>query len=55
MIAACRKCGTLLEMTEEEAMTPIWCCQGSDRLCMDCFHKDVYAPESIYEKQEPHP
>jgi len=39
MLAACRKCGAIVEMTTEEAATPIWCCQGPDRLCVDCYKK----------------
>jgi len=37
MIAACRKCGKLVEMTTEEVYTPAWCCTGPDRLCVDCW------------------
>ena len=39
IISACRECGTLVEMTTEEAYTPIWCCEGFCRLCNTCFRK----------------
>jgi len=39
MISGCRKCGKLVEMTTEEAFTPIWCCNELDRLCVECFEK----------------
>jgi len=37
VIAACRKCGELVEMTTEEACTPVWNCGPKDRVCMDCI------------------
>jgi hypothetical protein len=40
VISACRKCGTLVEMTTEEAYTPWWQCHWYERLCHDCW-KDL--------------
>jgi len=37
MIAACRKCGKLVEMTTEEAYTPLWSCGKYDRICDECY------------------
>jgi len=37
MIAACRKCGKLVEMTTEEAYTPLWSCGEYDRICRECY------------------
>jgi hypothetical protein len=39
MIAACRQCGKLVEMTTEEAYTPVWNCQWWDRICATCYRK----------------
>jgi hypothetical protein len=39
MIAACRQCGKLVEMTTEEAYTPVWSCQWWDRICATCYRK----------------
>lgn len=38
VLSSCRKCGSLVEMTTEEAYTPWWCCSWADRLCNDCWH-----------------
>ncbi len=41
MLSACRKCGALVDMTAEEAYTPIWCCSESDRLCFQCWDDEI--------------
>ena len=50
MIAPCRKCGKLVEITTEEAYTPVWCCSGFDRYCLDC-HDEFYR-EELLRKEE---
>ncbi len=33
----CRQCGRAVEMTEEEANKPLWCCGPDDRICYTCW------------------
>lgn len=53
MIAACRRCGKLVEMTTEEAYTPAWCCQWYDRLCRDCYEEERAQRDTIESVSSP--